>query len=139
MNNDSVASTTGEAPWQAIAQPLENSGSYIWAVDPGVLSKFYLRIEACDMAGNVREWCWNAWGGARYILGGAWPDPAYTFTYANVQSPLDRSSTNGIRLVRYSGEMPEALARAEVGEKGRILHPIIQLELQARELLQRLP
>ena len=25
-----------------------------------------------DMAGNVREWCWNAVGDRRYNLGGAW-------------------------------------------------------------------
>ena len=53
-----------------------------------------------DMAGNVREWCWNSSGDRRFILGGGWNDPAYVFTYANVQSPLDRSQTNGVRLVR---------------------------------------
>jgi eukaryotic-like serine/threonine-protein kinase len=66
---------------------------------------------AYDMAGNVREWCWNAWGSSRYILGGAWSDPQYLFTYANLQSPFDRSATNGIRLVRYTEGMPEAAAR----------------------------
>ena len=31
-----------------------------------------------DMAGNVREWVFNATDdGARFILGGAWPSPAY--------------------------------------------------------------
>ena len=60
-----------------------------------------------DMAGNVREWCWNAWGSGRYILGAAWSDPHYMFTYANVQSPFDRSPTNGIRLITYTGGMPE--------------------------------
>ena len=63
-----------------------------------------------DMAGNVREWTWNAWGSSRYILGGAWTDPHYLFTYANVQSPFDRSPANGIRLARYADGMPEAAA-----------------------------
>jgi dienelactone hydrolase len=66
---------------------------------------------AYDMAGNVREWCWNAWGTSRYILGGAWSDPQYLFTYANLQSPLDRSATNGIRLVRYTDGLPETTAK----------------------------
>jgi hypothetical protein len=48
-------STTGEAPWQVISGALENSGSYIWTVDPGAVPKYYLRIEARDMAGNVRS------------------------------------------------------------------------------------
>lgn len=33
------------------------------------------------------------------------------FTYANVQSPFDRSPTNGIRLARYTDGMPEAAAK----------------------------
>ena len=39
--------------------------------------------------------------------GAAWSDPHYMFTYANVQSPFDRSPTNGIRLISYTGGMPE--------------------------------
>jgi dienelactone hydrolase len=54
-----------------------------------------------DMAGNVREWCSNAAGNARYILGGGWNDPGYAFADAYTQPPFDRSPTNGIRLVRY--------------------------------------
>ncbi|HEU4722919.1 MAG TPA: protein kinase [Gemmatimonadaceae bacterium] len=53
-----------------------------------------------DMAGNVREWTWNATGPDRFILGGGWLDASYTFSDAYAQSPLDRSAINGIRLVR---------------------------------------
>ncbi len=48
-------STTGAAPWLTIDSALENSGSYIWTVDPSAGPKFYLRIEARDAAGNVRS------------------------------------------------------------------------------------
>jgi dienelactone hydrolase/tRNA A-37 threonylcarbamoyl transferase component Bud32 len=53
-----------------------------------------------DMAGNVREWTWNATGPDRFVLGGGWLDASYTFSDAYAQSPLDRSAINGIRLVR---------------------------------------
>ena len=32
-----------------------------------------------DMAGNVKEWCLNAAGAHRYIMGGAWNEPMYMF------------------------------------------------------------
>jgi predicted esterase len=54
-----------------------------------------------DMAGNVREWCLNATGGERYILGGGWSDPTYAFNDAYAQPPFDRSAINGIRLAQY--------------------------------------
>jgi serine/threonine protein kinase/formylglycine-generating enzyme required for sulfatase activity/dienelactone hydrolase len=54
-----------------------------------------------DMAGNVREWCLNASGRQRFILGGGWNDLPYQFTDAYTQAPFDRSPTNGVRLVRY--------------------------------------
>ena len=68
-----------------------------------------------DMAGNVREWCFNATDGSgtqRYILGGSWADPTYTFREGDLRSPWDRSFLNGIRCVIYSREgeqAPEAL------------------------------
>jgi eukaryotic-like serine/threonine-protein kinase len=61
-----------------------------------------------DMAGNVREWCWNQSGGQRYIRGGAWNEPAYMFVSLDARLPWDRSAQNGFRCVRYD-------ARAESG------------------------
>ena len=49
-----------------------------------------------DMAGNVREWCLNAQGDARFILGGGWNDQPYQFNDAYAQDPFDRSPTNGL-------------------------------------------
>ncbi len=56
-----------------------------------------------DMAGNVREWCWNASdrNKGRYILGGAWNDPTYTFNEGGTLNPFDRSLTNGFRCIKY--------------------------------------
>jgi eukaryotic-like serine/threonine-protein kinase len=54
-----------------------------------------------DMAGNAREWCYNATGSERYILGGGWNDPTYAFNDAYAQDPMDRSATNGFRLAKY--------------------------------------
>jgi dienelactone hydrolase len=63
-----------------------------------------------DQAGNVREWCSNESNGQRYIMGGGWSDPAYYFNDAYTQPPWDRSSINGIRLVRYLGQDNLAVA-----------------------------
>ena len=56
---------------------------------------------AHDMAGNVREWCWNASERGRSIVGGAWDDVPYMFDYWSQASPFDRSPKNGFRCVRY--------------------------------------
>ncbi len=68
---------------------------------------------AHDVAGNVREWSWNATSdiarGERYILGGSWSDPSYLFTYGIAESAWDRSENNGFRLVQYTDE-PDAVS-----------------------------
>jgi eukaryotic-like serine/threonine-protein kinase len=64
-----------------------------------------------DMAGNVREWTWNATGEKRFIFGGGWIDASYSFSDAYAQLPLDRSPINGIRLVKAAGA--EGLGPAE--------------------------
>src|SRR5262249_29882309 len=56
---------------------------------------------ALDMAGNVKEWCWNEMAGQRFILGGAWNEPAYMFSALDARSPWDRSVQNGVRCVHY--------------------------------------
>jgi formylglycine-generating enzyme required for sulfatase activity/dienelactone hydrolase len=64
-----------------------------------------------DVAGNVREWLWNANGDERHILGGAWNDPSYMFSFAGSRPPLDRSAGNGFRCASYpSGAPAESLA-----------------------------
>jgi eukaryotic-like serine/threonine-protein kinase len=61
-----------------------------------------------DMAGNVKEWCLNAAGSDRYLLGGAWSDPPYVYQQRDARAPFDRSATNGIRLVKYLHSEPLA-------------------------------
>jgi eukaryotic-like serine/threonine-protein kinase len=53
-----------------------------------------------DMAGNAKEWCWNATGSKRFILGGAWNEPPYMFVDQDAQSPFDRAPTYGFRCER---------------------------------------
>ena len=67
-----------------------------------------------NMAGNAREWVWNASADDRYIVGGAWGDPEYKFFEPETRSPLDRASTNGFRCAKYDdGEpIPSALTRS---------------------------
>ncbi|HET9325354.1 MAG TPA: protein kinase, partial [Candidatus Eisenbacteria bacterium] len=50
-----------------------------------------------DMAGNVKEWCWNAADSRRYILGGAWNELPYAFHDQDARSPLEREATFGFR------------------------------------------
>jgi dienelactone hydrolase len=56
---------------------------------------------AVDMAGNVREWCWNQSPDGRFIRGGAWDDAVYMYGYDSQQPPWDRSPRNGFRCALY--------------------------------------
>jgi formylglycine-generating enzyme required for sulfatase activity/dienelactone hydrolase len=53
-----------------------------------------------DMAGNAKEWCWNATKDKRFILGGAWNEPPYMFLDRDAQSPFGRLPTYGFRCVK---------------------------------------
>jgi dienelactone hydrolase len=70
-----------------------------------------------DMAGNVKEWCWNETGGRRYILGGAWNEPNYMFSGADTRPPFDRSTNSGVRLMKADASPVPA----------RTLEPIVRL------------
>ena len=55
-----------------------------------------------DLAGNVKEWSWNEAGQhKRYILGGAWPEPAYMFHEADARLAFQRDATFGFRCMKY--------------------------------------
>ncbi len=54
-----------------------------------------------DMAGNVREWCWNETPVGRIIRGGSWNDAIYLYTDLSQLPPFDRSPSNGFRCVKY--------------------------------------
>jgi cephalosporin-C deacetylase-like acetyl esterase len=62
---------------------------------------------AYDMAGNAKEWCWNASGEKRYILGGGWNEPSYMFVDPDAQPPFARTATYGFRLVKYLSAVPK--------------------------------
>jgi formylglycine-generating enzyme required for sulfatase activity/dienelactone hydrolase len=64
-----------------------------------------------DMAGNVKEWCWNeSTGGKRFILGGGFGEPTYMFIDQDAQAPLDRRADYGFRCVKLSAPPPSAAA-----------------------------
>lgn len=69
-----------------------------------------------DMAGNVREWCWNSGSDRRYILGGSWNEARYAYSDPIAAPPFDRSATNGFRCVRYP-EGPVSTALTEEIDK----------------------
>jgi serine/threonine protein kinase/dienelactone hydrolase len=63
-----------------------------------------------DMAGNVKEWCWNEeQPGKRYLLGGAWDSEGdwYAFGQGEARPATDRLSTSGFRCVRYTSPPPK--------------------------------
>jgi formylglycine-generating enzyme required for sulfatase activity len=64
-----------------------------------------------DMAGNVKEWAFNASGDRRYILGGASTDFSYQYQEPDARPPFERSSTHGVRLTKYlhSEPLPDVL------------------------------
>jgi dienelactone hydrolase len=70
-----------------------------------------------DMAGNAKEWCFNATddsGSHRYILGGGWGEQTYMFIWQDFRPPWDRSPVSGFRCVQYP-EQEEPVADALFG------------------------
>jgi tRNA A-37 threonylcarbamoyl transferase component Bud32/dienelactone hydrolase len=63
-----------------------------------------------DMAGNLKEWCWNSVRELRYSLGGAWTDAPFEFMTmdSNAQTPFTRSPTLGFRGMKIVEPFPAA-------------------------------
>ncbi|MEK6371437.1 MAG: protein kinase [Acidobacteriota bacterium] len=68
-----------------------------------------------DMAGNVKEWCFNPAGQKRYALGGSWSDASWQYREPDGALPMDRPDGFGFRLMRTAAPPPGALL-AEVLE-----------------------
>jgi eukaryotic-like serine/threonine-protein kinase len=54
-----------------------------------------------DMAGNVREWCWNETPLGHIVCGGGWDDASYMYFQQSQLPAFDRSNKNGFRCVKY--------------------------------------
>lgn len=83
--------------WQIPASNLESSGVAAVGTHHGTGW-----TGTSDMLGNVREWCANAVGDHRAIIGGSWGDAAYS-VLANIEMPhamppFNRDAVNGVRL-----------------------------------------
>jgi serine/threonine protein kinase/dienelactone hydrolase len=70
---------------------------------------------AYDLAGNVREWCWNETSQGRIVRGGAWNDATYLFSSLSQAPAFDRSAKNGFRCVLYLNpdKIPSSVFEAE--------------------------
>jgi len=66
-----------------------------------------------DMAGNVREWCWNKAPAGRVVLGGAWNDVSYMATETSQLPAMNRSEKNGFRcvIIPEKTDLPEKVFR----------------------------
>ncbi|MFI5167068.1 MAG: protein kinase [Thermoanaerobaculales bacterium] len=77
---------------------------------PGTLSGY----GTTDMAGNVKERCWNEGReGKRYIMGGGFGEPDYMFFDCDAQSPWERRPNFGFRCVKLP-ELPPPAAAARL-------------------------
>jgi serine/threonine protein kinase/dienelactone hydrolase len=89
----------GQIGGDAVFVPFSNfmdKGPVLVGSLPGITS-----YGAYDMAGNVREWCFNETQDGRLTRGGAWNDATYMFGELSQAPDFDRSSKNGFRCALY--------------------------------------
>ena len=81
-----------------------------------------------DMAGNVKEWCWNETTNGRFLLGAAWNEPRALFANYDATGPFERAPGYGFRLAKYIKPVPAAAAA-----------PVRSEELLGRDLGKQKP
>ena len=101
------------AAFPRYAEWMIREGNFGGSPVPAGLKRGISRWGALDMAGNAREWCANARGDDRFILGGGFDDQPWVFTNLSSQPPWDRSESNGFRLVSYADGDPSSEATAQ--------------------------
>ena len=90
-----------------------------------------------DMAGNVREWCWNESPNGRCLRGGAWNDAPYMYAKVSQADPFDRSAKNGFRCVTYLADISE-LALEPFGKTTRDFYAETPVSDEAFEIFRNL-
>ena len=74
-----------------------------------------------DMAGNVKEWCWNEGReGKRFILGGGFGEPTYMFAEHGRAIPWDRGPNYGFRCVKLDSPATAGCGRENGGHFPRL-------------------
>ncbi|NNF14094.1 MAG: protein kinase [Gemmatimonadetes bacterium] len=101
------------SPWDGLLQHA-NLGRGDGPLPVGTSEAFSV-FGVADLAGNVREWVWNAAGSDRYILGGSWVSPPHLYVDFDAIDPWSRSEENGVRCARYDADPdPELLEPIEL-------------------------
>ena len=77
-----------------------------------------------DMSGNVAEWCYNADGDLRHILGGFFREDSYRFVDIEARHPLERPDGFGLRLMLTNEPMDEALTAAVLAPDRSLPDPV---------------
>ena len=73
-----------------------------------------------DMAGNVKEWCWNSTNaGRRFVLGGAFADADYQFRDEDAQLPFERRAGFGLRLIEQAAPLEAKLHASDRDRRAR--------------------
>lgn len=62
-----------------------------------------------DLAGNLKEWVWNASRERRHLLGGAWNEPSYLYIDGDMRLPVERDETHGFRCALYHEPISDIL------------------------------
>lgn len=97
---DRAAFTYGGPVISAFARIANNEGPV-----PIASTSSANRFGVFNLSGNVREWIFNETNsGQRFIMGGGWDDPQYSFFDAHAQNPFNRDATNGFRCISYLPE-----------------------------------